>query len=144
MEISRQECWSREWVAFPFSRGFPDPGIKPGSPAFQADSLLSEPPGKPMFGVLALYHIYNSNYFLTSGRLLFNFVDFFFFFLLCKSFLVWCSSTCSILLLFLVSDSKHHCQDICQGTYHLFSSRSFKVSGLIFKPLIHLKLTFVN
>ena len=77
MEISRQECWRREWVAFPFSRGFPDPGIKPGSPALQADSLLSEPPGKPMFGVLALYHIYNSNYFLTSSRLLFNFVDFF-------------------------------------------------------------------
>jgi len=24
----------------------PDPGIKPGSPALQADSLLSEPPGK--------------------------------------------------------------------------------------------------
>ena len=24
-----------------------DPGIKPGSPALQADSLLSEPPGKP-------------------------------------------------------------------------------------------------
>ena len=27
-----------EWV---------DPGIEPGSPAFQADSLLSEPSGKP-------------------------------------------------------------------------------------------------
>ena len=25
----------------------PDPGIKPGSPALQADSLPSEPPGKP-------------------------------------------------------------------------------------------------
>ena len=25
----------------------PDPGIEPGSPALQADSLLSEPPGKP-------------------------------------------------------------------------------------------------
>ena len=36
-----------EWVAKPFSRGPPDPGIKPGSPALQADSLLSEPPGKP-------------------------------------------------------------------------------------------------
>ena len=27
-----------EWVAFPFSRGFPNPGIEPGSPALQADS----------------------------------------------------------------------------------------------------------
>ena len=34
-----------EWIAIPFSRGFPDPGIEPGSPALQADSLPSEPPG---------------------------------------------------------------------------------------------------
>ena len=27
-----------EWIAYPF-RGFPDPGIEPGSPALQADSL---------------------------------------------------------------------------------------------------------
>ena len=26
----------------------PDPGIKPGSPALWADSLPSEPPGKPL------------------------------------------------------------------------------------------------
>ena len=35
-----------QWVANPFSRGSSDPGIKPGSPALQADSLPSEPPGK--------------------------------------------------------------------------------------------------
>ena len=35
-----------ERVAIPFSRGFPNTGIKPGSPALQADSLPSEPPGK--------------------------------------------------------------------------------------------------
>ena len=29
-----------------------DPGIKPMSPALQADSLLSEPPGKPFTGGL--------------------------------------------------------------------------------------------
>ena len=28
-----------EWVAFPFSRGFPNLGIKPMCPALQADSL---------------------------------------------------------------------------------------------------------
>ena len=33
-----------EWVAIPFSRGFPNPGIEPGSPALQTDSLSSEPP----------------------------------------------------------------------------------------------------
>ena len=36
-----------EWVAIPFSRGSPNPGIKLRSPALQADYLPSEPPGKP-------------------------------------------------------------------------------------------------
>ena len=31
-----------EWVAYPFSRELPDPGIKPESPALQADSLPPE------------------------------------------------------------------------------------------------------
>ena len=35
-----------EWVARPSPRDLPDPGIKPRSPALQADSLPSEPPGK--------------------------------------------------------------------------------------------------
>ena len=35
-----------EWVAISFSRNLPDSGIEPGSPALQADSLLSELPGK--------------------------------------------------------------------------------------------------
>ena len=36
-----------EWIAIPFSRDLPNPGMEPGSPALQADSLPSEPPGKP-------------------------------------------------------------------------------------------------
>ena len=42
-----------ECIAISFSRrspqprDSPDPGIKPGSPALLADSLLSKPPGKP-------------------------------------------------------------------------------------------------
>ena len=36
-----------EWVAISFSRDLSHPGIKPVSPALQADSLLSEPPGEP-------------------------------------------------------------------------------------------------
>ena len=43
MEISRQEYWSG--MLFPLLRDLPDPGVKPRSPALQADSLLSEPPG---------------------------------------------------------------------------------------------------
>ena len=45
MEYSRPEYWSG--LPFPSPGDLPDPGIEPGSPALQADSLLSEPPGKP-------------------------------------------------------------------------------------------------
>ena len=38
-----------EWVAIPFSRELLDPGIEPGSLALQADSLPSDPPGKPIW-----------------------------------------------------------------------------------------------
>ena len=37
-----------EWAANPLSRGSSQPRDQPGSPALQVDSLLSEPPGKPM------------------------------------------------------------------------------------------------
>jgi len=45
MGFSRQEYWGE----LPFSSlgDLPDPGIEPGSPTLQADSVLSEPPGKP-------------------------------------------------------------------------------------------------
>ena len=36
-----------EWLPFSSPGVLPNPGIKPGSPALQADSLLSEPAGKP-------------------------------------------------------------------------------------------------
>ena len=45
MGFSRQEYWSQ--LLFPFPEEFPNPVIKPESPALQADSLPSEPPGKP-------------------------------------------------------------------------------------------------
>ena len=45
MGFSRQEYWSG--LPFPSPGHLPDPGIKPGSPTLQADSLRSEPPGKP-------------------------------------------------------------------------------------------------
>ena len=37
-----------EWVAYPSPRDLPDPGIKLGSLALQADSLPTELPGKPI------------------------------------------------------------------------------------------------
>ena len=44
MGFSRQEYWSG--LPFPSPGDLPDPGIEPGSPAFQADALTSEPPGR--------------------------------------------------------------------------------------------------
>ena len=44
MGFSRQEYWSGQ--PFPSPADLPYPGIETGSPALQADSLLSEPPGK--------------------------------------------------------------------------------------------------
>ena len=41
----RQDYWSG--LPFPSPGDLPNPGIKPWSPALQADSLLTEPSGKP-------------------------------------------------------------------------------------------------
>ena len=41
-----------EWVAIPFYREILKPGIKHGSPELQADSLSSEPLGKPFLEFL--------------------------------------------------------------------------------------------
>ena len=42
--FSRREYWSG--LPFPSAEDLPDPGIEPGSPALQADSLPTELPGK--------------------------------------------------------------------------------------------------
>ena len=52
--FSRQEY--RSGLPFPSPGDFPDPGIEPWSPAFQADTLTSELPGKPKIGLLLLSH----------------------------------------------------------------------------------------
>ena len=46
MEFSRQEYWSG--LTYPSPGDLPNPWIKPRSPALQANSLPSEPPGKPL------------------------------------------------------------------------------------------------
>ena len=48
MGFSRQEFWSG--LPFPSPGDLPDSGIKPGSPAFQANALTSEPPGERCMG----------------------------------------------------------------------------------------------
>ena len=46
MGFSRQEYWSGVPLLSPGD--LPNPGIEPRSPALQADTLTSEPPGKPL------------------------------------------------------------------------------------------------
>ena len=56
MRFSRQGYCSE--LPFPSPGDLSDPGIKPGSPALQVDSLLGEPPGKPKntgMGSLSLF-----------------------------------------------------------------------------------------
>ena len=55
MRFSRQECWSG--LPFPSAGDLPNPGIKPGSPALQADVLPSEPPGKSGSGKTGYSHV---------------------------------------------------------------------------------------
>ena len=47
LEFSRQEYWSG--LPFPSLGDLSDPGIKPGSPELQANTLLSELLGKPQY-----------------------------------------------------------------------------------------------
>ena len=47
MEFSRQEYWSG--LPVPSPGDLPSPVIEPRSPTLQADSLTSEPPGKPVY-----------------------------------------------------------------------------------------------
>ena len=54
MGFSRQEYWSG--LPCPSPGDLPYPGIKPGSPTWQADSLLSEPPG--ISSVQSLSHVW--------------------------------------------------------------------------------------
>ena len=60
-----------EWVAISFSRGSSEPGIKPGYPALQADSLLPEPPGKlsKIGDILILKRLTHSGKILTTCNL---------------------------------------------------------------------------
>ena len=55
-----------EWVAISFPGNLPDPGIEPRSPALQADTLPSEPPGKPINYI----HVLHQNHQLVKFSVL--------------------------------------------------------------------------
>ena len=67
MGFSRQEYWSG--LPFPSPGDLPNPGIEPGSPTFQADVLISEPPRKGCVGIQPLkfvsYYIVHLLYFIV-------------------------------------------------------------------------------
>ena len=67
MELSRQENWSG--LPFPSPGDLPDLRIKPGSPALQADSLPTEPLGKPPHAWLPRYqHLHQSVTFVSADE----------------------------------------------------------------------------
>ena len=66
MGFSRQEYWSG--LPFPSPGDLPDPGIKPGSPALQADSLPPELPRKLLCTCICVY-ICAYEYMLVLGAL---------------------------------------------------------------------------
>ena len=72
MGFSRQEYWSG--LPFPSPGDLPNPGINPWFPAFQADSLPSEPPGKPFLGI-SIYEIQRRQWHPTPYSCLENPMD---------------------------------------------------------------------
>ena len=91
MEFSRHECW--RGLPFPSPGDLPHPGIKPGSPTLQADSLPSEPPEgrrrekKEVEMVLMHSILYKFHPAFGSVQVTFARLSFFFFFLLCFNIL---------------------------------------------------------
>ena len=63
MEFSRQESWNG--LSFPSPGDLPNPEIQCGYPALQADSLLSELPGKSILEYI--YSIFVHNNFFVTG-----------------------------------------------------------------------------
>ena len=55
MDFSREEYWSGR--PFPSPGNLLNPGIEPGPPPLQADSLPSEPPGKPKMVLISSYFV---------------------------------------------------------------------------------------
>ena len=70
MGFSRQEYWSG--LPCPPPGDLPDPGIESRSPALQVDSLLSEPPGKPLTLQVSEFQDYSFSIFLANLPVLFR------------------------------------------------------------------------
>ena len=64
-------------LLLPSPEDLPDPGIKPQPPALQADSPLSEPPGKPHYYILATFPMVGEGVFFLTLIFFFHLVMFF-------------------------------------------------------------------
>ena len=76
--FSRQQCWSG--LPFPSPGDLPDPGLEPGSPTLQADTLPSESPGKPVLynkTLLFIHPIYTTLPLLIPNSQFFPFLPHF-------------------------------------------------------------------
>ena len=86
----------QEWVAFFFSRALPNPGIEPGSPASQTDSLPIESAGKQNTQAVL-------NWFVLMHAHLHNFINNSHFFTCIENVTVTQSSNFKILFVLLLS-----------------------------------------
>ena len=68
LKFFRQEYCSG--LPFPSPRDLPNPEIKPGSPALQAGTLPSEPPGKPWFSLYSRLQMSRRPYFMLFNVIL--------------------------------------------------------------------------
>ena len=73
MGFSRQECWGG-LPCLP-SGGLPDPGIKPGSPALQADSLPLSHQGSPCMCIYMNKYIYMRIYVICTHTYIYIWVE---------------------------------------------------------------------
>ena len=71
MQFSRQDYWSG--LPFPSPGDLPHPGVKPRSPALQADSSPSESPGKPVWKRMKLKAEYSWKWDIKWQVILFPF-----------------------------------------------------------------------
>ena len=69
MEFSRQDYWSG--LLFPSPGDLPHPGMEPGSPALQADSLPTKPLGKSLIWVLGIISSFTDHNNLLRWQLVF-------------------------------------------------------------------------